>query len=384
VDIDLPVGYHSHPHRRWPVTYVLAGVLNTYASFNDVVDGLALTRSYPSIVVSPNGDSGRWSNWYNCGRFGAPKYETYVVDQLIPLIDRTFRTIPRRAERAVAGVSMGGYGAMMLAALHPGVFADAASLSGAVDTNFGPIAQVVSSSPLVMGKPEDAIYGSQTTQEVRWRGHNPTTLAPNLHGLRLQVRTADGRPDPALGESALGPDAAACVAEAGVERSSVDLHKRLRALHIPHLWRNYGTGCHTAPNFEREIRDTLRLFARDLAHPRPKPARFTFRSIARSFRVYGWRVHTDPRRALEFLQLSRVSRRGLTLTGSGTTTVTTPPLFYGARRVLVHGAVNGVAIPDRLGRITFRVALGRPDAQQEYTAGATTRQQTKTVTFRPV
>ena len=50
--------------------------------------------------------------------------ETYVIDQLIPLIDATFRTIPTRAERAIAGVSMGGYGASMLAAEHPDLFAD--------------------------------------------------------------------------------------------------------------------------------------------------------------------------------------------------------------------------------------------------------------------
>jgi S-formylglutathione hydrolase FrmB len=82
--------------------------MNTYATFNGFVDGVKLTAAYPSIVVSPNGDSGYWSDWYNGGAFGPPRYETYVIRQLVPLIDRTFRTIPRRSQRAVLGISMGG------------------------------------------------------------------------------------------------------------------------------------------------------------------------------------------------------------------------------------------------------------------------------------
>ncbi len=104
--------------------------MNTYRSFNDVVDGVKLTQSFPSIVVSPNGDSGYWSDWYNGGALGPPMYETYVIDQLIPLIDANFRTIADRSQRAVMGVSMGGYGAMMLAARHPDLFAAAANISG--------------------------------------------------------------------------------------------------------------------------------------------------------------------------------------------------------------------------------------------------------------
>src|SRR5690242_1829082 len=97
VDVDLPTGYATHPHRRWPVTYFLAGTQNTYRSFNKVVDGIGLTKDYPSILVSPNGDSGYWSDWFNGGAFGPPMYETYVADQLIPLIDRRFRTEDRKS-----------------------------------------------------------------------------------------------------------------------------------------------------------------------------------------------------------------------------------------------------------------------------------------------
>jgi len=84
VDVDLPMGYNDDPNRRWPVTYYLAGDTHHYGDFNTEYDGERLTRSFPSIVVSPNGNSGWWSDWYNFGAFGPPMYETYVVDQLTP------------------------------------------------------------------------------------------------------------------------------------------------------------------------------------------------------------------------------------------------------------------------------------------------------------
>lgn len=381
VDVDLPVGYASDPARRWPVTYVLAGTMNTYASFNHVVDGLGLTRSFPSIVVSPNGDSGYWSDWYNAGAGGPPMYETYVVDQLVPLIDAHFRTIPTREQRAIAGISMGGYGSMMLAAEHPDLFADAATLSGAVDSNLPTLAAALSVSPTFQGGTVDAIYGPRATQAVRWHGHNPTDLASNLRGLNLQVRSADGVPAPGIGENPASADTVSCFVEGGVYMGTVDFHRALQALGIPHLYRDYGPGCHTVANFTREIADTIAVFARQFAHPPARPMSFSLASIQPHFGVYGWEVRTDRRRALEFLQLTGVSRRGLTLTGSGTTSVTTAPLFTGVHQVLLTGAEQRAVTPDLSGRITFTVDLGAADTDQQYTLTAMTRQVRRTVTF---
>lgn len=384
VDVDVPVGYWTHEHRRWPVAYFLAGTMNTYASFNDVVDGVKLTRHFPAIIVSPNGDSGYWSDWYNSGAYGPPKYETFVIKQLIPLIDKRFRTVPIRSQRAIAGVSMGGYGAMMLAARHPGLFGEAASISGAVDSNPAPLAAALSASPTFQGAPPDAIYGPKATEEVRWHGHNPTDLADNLRGIQLQVRTANGIPDPAIGENELSADSASCVVEGGVHLASVDFNKALNRLHIQHLWRDYGPGCHTAPNFEREITATIKVFATQFRHPKPRPTTFNYESIQPAFHVYGWSIRADRKRALEFLRLKDVRSRRITVTGSGLTAVTTPPRFRGVKRVGLTGATRKTAVPDAAGRVTFLVDLGPPDTDQQYTAGATTRVSRRTVTITRV
>jgi S-formylglutathione hydrolase FrmB len=382
VDVDLPAGYEVEPQRRWPVSYFLAGTMNTYASFNSVVGGVELTKDFPSIVVSPNGDSGYWSDWWNGGAGGPPEYETFVVDQLIPLIDERFRTLADRGHRAIAGVSMGGYGSLMIAARHPDLFGEAASISGAVDSNLPELAAALSVSSTFDGGAPDAIYGPRLTQEVRWRGHNPADLAANLRGIDLQVRTADGIPNPAIGEQLLSADTVSCLVEAGVWHGSTSLNARLDALGVPHLWKDYGPGCHTPSNFKREITDTIATFTEEFTDPPPAPGVFDYRSVEPQFSVYGWSVAADPARALEWMRLEDVNRRSLTVVGSGLTTVTSPPLFRGAAKVALSGATRRAAVPDAAGRITFQVDLGPADRAQEYRLGADPAEVARTVTFK--
>ena len=370
--VDLPKGYDENPSKRWPVTYVTAGTMNNYDSFNKVIHGNELADDYPSIIVSPDGNSGYWSDWYNAGALGPPMYETYVIDQLIPLIDDHFRTIPDRSARAIFGISMGGYGAAMLAAHHPDLFVAAASLSGAVDSNLAANGAVLSISSTFDGGPVDAIYGPRSTQEVRWRGHNPTDLATNLQDVDLQVRTANGVPNPGIGEDPASADTASCVVEGGVHMASVNFHQRLAALHIPHLWKDYGPGCHTPPNFTRETVDTLDAFEQVLADPPAPPRRFDYRSIDPAFSVWDWSVVADPDRALEFMRMKHAGPGGLTLIGSGQTSVTTPPFFKRLRKVdLVSAGEPAVPFrPSSEGRLSFDVDLGAAHPDQQYTDAA--------------
>jgi S-formylglutathione hydrolase FrmB len=353
VHVNLPEGYDADPSRRWPVTYFTAGTMNHYSTFNDFLGGEKLASAYPSIIVSPDANSGYWSDWYNGGAFGPPKYETFVIDQLIPLIDAHFRTIADRSQRAIFGISMGGYGSTMFAARHPDLFVAAATLSGAVDSNLPANGAVLSMSSTFDGAAPDAIYGPRATQEVRWRGHKPTDLAANLRGIDLQVRTANGIPNPSIGEGEGSGDVPSCIVEKGVQMASVNLHQRLDTLGIAHAWKDYGAGCHTVPNFQREVLDTLPVFERVLAKPPAPPADFDYRSIEPRFDVWGWHVDADPARALEFLRL-HAGRAGLTLEGSGRTTVTTPAWYRGLEAVDVNGTPTA---PGADGRLRFVVDL---------------------------
>ncbi|MBN8867146.1 MAG: prolyl oligopeptidase family serine peptidase [Solirubrobacterales bacterium] len=379
VHVFLPTGYDADPARRWPVTYALAGTMNNYNSFANVLGGEALTAGYPSIIVSPDGNSGYWSDWYKGGAFGPPEYETYVIDQLIPLIDARYRTIPDRRHRAVFGISMGGYGSMMVAARHPDLFGAAATISGAVDSNLTLLGVALSISSTFDGGQIDDIYGPRETQEVRWRGHNPTDLAENLRGTDLQVRTANGVLNPAIGEGDSPDDALSCVVEGGVYQGSISFHEQLEKLGVDHLWKDYGNGCHTVENFQRQVTDTLAGFESFFQAPPPDPKTFDYRSIEPHFRVWGWDVDVDPRRALEFLRL-KGGDSAVTVEGSGRTSLTTPAWYRGLKTV----DVGGVPVRPRAdGRLRFAVDLGPAHTVQQYTSDTEPRFRTKTLKLAP-
>lgn len=128
--IYLPPGYASTT-ARYPVIYLLHGDGQTDGSFltiglQSALDRLIARRAIPPVIaVMIQGGPGS-NNWLNAG---ATRYEAYVLE-VQRLIDRTLPTIPARGARAIAGYSMGGYGAMHIALTHLDDFAVAESWLG--------------------------------------------------------------------------------------------------------------------------------------------------------------------------------------------------------------------------------------------------------------
>ena len=112
----------------FPVLYLLHGLSDDYSiwirrtSIERYVEGMRL------MVVMP--DTHR-SFYVNDPRPGGLPYEDHIIKDVIGFVDRVFPTIRARRGRAVAGLSMGGYGAIMLGMRHPEQFCAAASHSGA-------------------------------------------------------------------------------------------------------------------------------------------------------------------------------------------------------------------------------------------------------------
>jgi putative tributyrin esterase len=78
--------------------------------------------------VMPEGND----SWYvDSAGVATDKYESYILKELIPDVDKRYRTIQARYGRAVAGLSMGGYGAIKYGLKYPTTFVFAASMSGA-------------------------------------------------------------------------------------------------------------------------------------------------------------------------------------------------------------------------------------------------------------
>jgi S-formylglutathione hydrolase FrmB len=253
VRVLLPEGYDGSA-QRYPVLYLLHGALADYRSWTDAGDAEAITAGAPLIVVMPDGGQGGWyTNWVNRGAGGPPEWETFHIDQLIPWIDDHYRTIAERDGRAIAGLSMGGFGAISYAGRHPDLFDWAGSFSGAVDTIHNlPVVGVIGLEALADGGLPDDQFGDRLLNEANWRAHDPWDLASNLRGLTLQIDTGNGQPGPLdANPPPFDP------VEQQVHAMSVSLHQRLLALGIPHTWDDYGPGTHSWPYWQRDLRQAL-------------------------------------------------------------------------------------------------------------------------------
>ncbi len=124
----LPRDYASSA-RRYPALYLLHGYTDHYPAWVSYTNLTQYARSYQEIIVMPEGDNGYYTNnWAN------PKlaWEDFLILDLIPFVDSHYRTVASRQGRAIAGLSMGGYGAIKLALKYRHLFAAAASLSGSL------------------------------------------------------------------------------------------------------------------------------------------------------------------------------------------------------------------------------------------------------------
>lgn len=122
----LPRDYASG--RRFPVLYLLHGLYGDYKDWDTRTRLESAVKSLPLLIVTPDADD----SWYtNSATKLADKFEDYIAKDLISEIDGKYRTIRDRHSRAVAGLSMGGYGAVKFALKYPELFFFAGSLSGA-------------------------------------------------------------------------------------------------------------------------------------------------------------------------------------------------------------------------------------------------------------
>jgi enterochelin esterase-like enzyme len=119
----LPPGYSSTT-RRYPVLYLLHGRDGHATAFLEIgiqesLDRLIADRAIPPMIAVMIQDRPGLNNWRDLGRRHSA---TYVIE-VQELVDRMLRTIPLRAARAIAGSSMGGFGAMNVALANPLRFA---------------------------------------------------------------------------------------------------------------------------------------------------------------------------------------------------------------------------------------------------------------------
>jgi S-formylglutathione hydrolase FrmB len=141
IQVYLPPSYPKSPTRRYPVVFLLHGYKGTYkqwmaggAEWNirDVLDGLiAAGKVGEMIVVMPDANNRLGGSFYT-DSVATGNWDEFFTRELVAYIDKKYRTLARPEGRGIAGHSMGGYGALLLAMKHPGTFGAVYSLSAAV------------------------------------------------------------------------------------------------------------------------------------------------------------------------------------------------------------------------------------------------------------
>jgi len=199
--VSLPPQYAAEPNRCFPVLYWLHGSGAATASIAPVSswfhDAIAAGLIPPMIVVFPNGMSYRmWCDSLD----GSTPMETVVIEDLLPVVDATFRTVASREGRIVEGFSMGGQGAARLGLRRPDLFAAASILgAGPMQLDFLEEPAGTTFPPKLRLQIYEEVWGS--SPEYYLAQHPSTIAASNVDAVvasGLRIRIAVGTLDAML------------------------------------------------------------------------------------------------------------------------------------------------------------------------------------------
>jgi len=246
-NVILPPGYQASRTTRYPVLYLLHGWAGHYTDWITRTNVADYAAQYGFVVVMPEGNS----SWYvDSAGVTTDKYETYILRELIPDVDQRYRTIQARYGRAVAGLSMGGYGAIKYGLKYPGTFVFAGSMSGA----FGVTRYTQNEIGGKDWEPFQKIFGPQDS-EIR-KANDVFEIARGLSAARvasLPYFYFD-----------CGTEDAGQHFKPNRELSEIFLEKK-----IPHEYREL-PGTHGWAYWDQQVPEVLRIAAEKMSRPDPR------------------------------------------------------------------------------------------------------------------
>ena len=139
VPIYLPPAYAEEPARRFPVCFVLSGFTGRGTILlNDGPWSPPLDRRMDALIARGCGEMilvlpdcfTRYGGSQYLDSTATGRYEEHLIGELVPWVDRRYRTLAGREHRGITGKSSGGYGALIQAMRHPDVFGAVCSHSG--------------------------------------------------------------------------------------------------------------------------------------------------------------------------------------------------------------------------------------------------------------
>lgn len=248
-----PDGWLPGSARKFPTLWLLHGCCGTagyrsWTAYTDIASTSSLRRA---LVVMPEGGYHGWSSdWWNYGNGGDPAWEKFHTSELPSLLESDWGA---SSTRAIAGMSMGGHGALLYAARKPGMFRAAASYSGAAHPLFN--AESVNRLMTIFafqGNDPRRIWGDPTRQFSVWRAHDPYYYAARLAKIPVYLSSGNGTAGP------FDPVGSTSPTEADFNRQSYTLARRILAVGGTRITTHlYGRGNHAWAYAKRELHLSL-------------------------------------------------------------------------------------------------------------------------------
>ena len=237
----LPPGYAQDANRRYPVLYYFHGLGDNEQMFVrsggfDLIEDLRDRRQLGDfIIVSPAGYASFFMNSHDA-RF---RYDDFFLQEFMPLIENRYRIAARRESRGIGGISMGGYGALRMAFLHPQLFGSVSAHSAALMERLPMVS--LGNSPEsgrlrllgdVFGSPPDRVF---------WDRNNPLRIAASAELAGMKIYFDCGSAD-----------------DYGFEAGAQALHNALVSRRVAHEFHVYPGG-HNWSYFAAHLPDSLRF-----------------------------------------------------------------------------------------------------------------------------
>lgn len=278
-NIYLPAGY-SNSDMRYPVIYLVHGWgvnEDAWSSPGLEVQKIADDVNLQAIIVMPDGDRGAYVNSVTPASYDecmneatparnareprqefcvrTPNYENYMVEEIIPYIDSTYRTISNRQSRSIIGESAGGLAAMHLALRHKDIFSSVAAHSGGVSMLYLPReGTMLTNMEHRRGFEEwEAMFGLNIEG---WRQYDPYSLLDSLQPNELAIYFDSGSED-----------------EFGFYQMALHFEQRLKELGLEHTFVSVPGGKHDDAFFGSRIPFSLEFhveqFEKAGVYPKP-------------------------------------------------------------------------------------------------------------------
>ncbi len=189
-NILLPAEYDSSDE-RYPVLYLLHGRSQNYTAWSSQGAPVYAGLFSDLIVVMPDGGNSWYINFAESGGGQRNNWEDHIVRDIVGYVDGNYRTIALREGRAIAGLSMGGYGSLTLGLRHPEMFVSIGSTSGAL-SHGRDAARRLRGEPARRRAGRQRSPEEQAARDERDRRPNPDI---GIDGFSTQIeRNPEGRP----------------------------------------------------------------------------------------------------------------------------------------------------------------------------------------------